>query len=252
MSFASLTAALRTFAAISVVAVYVLLLGPPCILWTLISRDARFIYAAGGLGVQIGFGLAGIHVRVVGAEHIQRQSAAVYAANHSSNIEPPALFISLAALFPRLRIVYKAELRKIPVLVWVFDVAGFVPIERANRNQSLPAVDRATEALRAGHSFLVFPEGTRSRDGQLLPFKNAPFGLAIAAQVAVVPVYVANTFEILPKGRFFLRPRPIRIVIGDPISTAGMTVERRQELRDRVHAAILALKARVDAEGAAR
>jgi 1-acyl-sn-glycerol-3-phosphate acyltransferase len=68
----------------------------------------------------------------------------------------------------------------------------------------------------------------------------------------VVPVYVGHTFEIMPKGRFFLRPRPIRIVIGDPISTAGMTVERRQELRDRVHAAIRALKARVDAAGAAR
>jgi len=67
-----------------------------------------------------------------------------------------------------------------------------------------------------------------------------------------VPVYVGNTFEIMPKGRFLLRPRPIRLVIGEPISTAGMTVERRQELRDRVHAAILALKARVDAEGGDR
>src|SRR5207247_2547460 len=75
---------------------------------------------------------------------------------------------------------------------------------------------------------------------------------ALAAPVPVVPVYVGNTFEIMPKGRLFLRPRPIRIVIGEPISTAGMTVERRQELRDRAHAAILALKARVDAEGGDR
>src|SRR5690242_317271 len=117
-------------------------------------------------------------------------------------------------------------------------------------------MDAYAEAARRIHahgaSTLLFPEGTRSRTGELLPFKNAPFGLAIAAQVPVMPVYVANTFEILPKGRFFLRPRPIRIVIGDPISTAGMTVEQRQELRDRVRAAIVALKARVDAEGVDR
>jgi 1-acyl-sn-glycerol-3-phosphate acyltransferase len=96
-------------------------------------------------------------------------------------------------------------------------------------------------------SAVVFPEGTRSRTGELLPFKNAPFGLAIAAQVPVVPLYVRNTFKILPKGRFLLRPRPIRVEVGRPIPTDGMTLERRQELRDRVRAAILELKARVDA-----
>src|SRR2546429_9014856 len=101
-------------------------------------------------------------------------------------------------------------------------------------------------------SALLFAEGARRRTGELLPFKNAPFGLAIAAQVPVVPVYVGHTFEIMPKGRLLLRPRPIRIVIGDPISTAGVTLERRRELRDRVHAAIGALKARVYAGGVAR
>src|SRR5438552_1814930 len=116
----------------------------------------------------------------------------------------------------------------------------------------VPSGNNNAEVIRSGTSALLFPEGTRSRTGELLPFKNAPFGLAIAAQVPVVPVYVGNTFEIMPKGRFLLRPRPIRVVIGEPISTAGMTVERRRELRDRAHAAILALKARVDAEGVDR
>ena len=99
---------------------------------------------------------------------------------------------------------------------------------------------------------MVFPEGTRSRSGELLPFKNAPFGLAIAARVPIVPVYVHYTFTIMPKGRFFLRPRPIRIEIGDPISTVDLTLERRQELRDRVRAAVVRLKARVDADASDR
>ncbi|OLB17503.1 MAG: hypothetical protein AUH12_04340 [Gemmatimonadetes bacterium 13_2_20CM_69_8] len=99
---------------------------------------------------------------------------------------------------------------------------------------------------------MVFPEGTRSRTGELLPFKNAPFGLAIAAQVPLVPVYVHNTFEILPKGGFRLRPRPIRLRVGEPIPTAGLTAEHRQQLADRTRAAILALRARVDSGAASR
>jgi len=160
---------------------------------------------------------------------------------------------ALAATLPgSVRMVAKQELAKIPLLGRAMVTAGHLMIDRAHPARALEAYKDAAELIRGGMSALLFAEGTRSRTGELLPFKNAPFGLAIAAQVPVVPVYVGHTFEIMPKGRFFLRPRPIRIVIGDPISTAGMTVEQRQELRDRVHAAILALKARVDAEGVAR
>ncbi len=160
---------------------------------------------------------------------------------------------ALAATLPgSVRMVAKQELARIPLLGRAMVTAGHLTIDRAHPARALEAYRRAAEVIRGGTSALLFPEGTRSRTGELLPFKNAPFGLAIAAQVPVVPVYVGNTFEIMPKGRFFLRPRPIRILIGDPIFTAEMTVEQRQELRDGVHAAIRALKARVDAEGAAR
>src|SRR5438445_711809 len=111
---------------------------------------------------------------------------------------------------------------------------------------AVPSSVHPPPVIKGGVSAVVFPEGTRSRTGELLPFKNAPFGLAIAAQVPVVPVYVHHTFEILPKGGIRLRPRPIRILVGDPIATEGMGVDQRQELRDRVRPAILALKARVD------
>src|SRR5207245_10126721 len=95
-----------------------------------------------------------------------------------------------------------------------------------------------------------FPERPRSRTGDLLPVTNAPFAPPIAAQVPLVPVYVHSTFQILPKGGFRLRPRPVRILVGEPIATAGMTPEDRERLRDRTRAAIVAPKARV-AAGAA-
>src|SRR5216110_1893558 len=191
---------------------------------------------------------AGTPVQVEGLDRIP-DGPVVYASNHSSMFD----IWALAATLPgSVRMVAKQELARITLLGRAMVTAGHLTIDRAHPARALEAYRRAAEVIRSGTSALLFPEGTRSRTGELLPFKNAPFGLAIAAQVPVVPVYVGNTFEIMPKGRFFLRPRPIRLVIGEPISTAGMTVERRQELRDRVHAAILALKARVDAEGVDR
>src|SRR5206468_237623 len=144
------------------------------------------------------------------------------------------------------RFVGKEELVRIPLLGRAMHAAGHITIDRAVKKRAFEAYDKAAGTIRRGFSAVVFPEGTRSRTGELLPFKNAPFALAIAAQVPLVPVYVHSTFQILPKGGFRLRPRPIRILVGEPITTAGMTPEDRERLRDRTRAAILALKARVD------
>ena len=122
--------------------------------------------------MRLGLWLAASRSSIRQPENILRDRAAVYAVNHASNVEPPTHLRRAAALFPRLRILYKAELRKLPILVRAFDLAGFVPLERGNREQSLPAIERAAQALRDGNSFLIFPEGTRSRTGELLPFKK--------------------------------------------------------------------------------
>jgi 1-acyl-sn-glycerol-3-phosphate acyltransferase len=229
---------LRTTAAVVSVAVYVLLVGPPALLWTLVVRDPRFLYAAGSLALRLGLGLAGITVRVVGAERMQADRPVVYAANHSSNVEPPAVFFALRRVFPRLRVLYKAELRKLPVLVWVFDMGGFVPIERGNRDQSFPAVDRAAKALGAGASFLIFPEGTRSRTGDLLPFKKGGFLMAIKAQAPIVPLAVSGGREAMRKGGMVIWPTTVTVTICPAVETAGLTVDDRDAVVADVRAAI--------------
>src|SRR5213594_3956854 len=186
---------------------------------------------------------AGTPVRVEGLERIPRDRPVVYASNHSSMFD----IWALAATLPgSTRFVGKEELVRIPLLGRAMHAAGHITIDRAVKKRAFEAYDKAAGTIRRGFSAVVFPEGTRSRTGELLPFKNAPFALAIAAQVPLVPVYVHSTFQILPKGGFRLRPRPIRILVGEPITTAGMTPEDRERLRDRTRAAILALKARVD------
>jgi 1-acyl-sn-glycerol-3-phosphate acyltransferase len=222
--------ALRSVATYVSVALYVLLAGPPFLLIALVFGKHALLYRVGHLGVRLGLGLSGITVVVEGTAHIQRRRAAVYAVNHASSVEPPIIFDVLHELFPRLRILYKAELRKLPVLVRAFDLAGFIPLERGNPEQSLPAIDRAAEAMGEGNSFLIFPEGTRSRTGELLPFKKGGFILAIKAQAPVVPIAISGARNALRKGSLVIYPVTVRVRIGEPVETAGMTLDDRETL----------------------
>jgi 1-acyl-sn-glycerol-3-phosphate acyltransferase len=233
-----MTAAIRSIATYVAVSLYVAIVGPPFILLALLFGARGLLYRVGHGGVRLALFLSGLNARIEGGEHIQRHRAAVYAVNHTSNVEPPLLFDALSPLFPRLRILYKAELRKLPVLVRAFDLAGFVPLERANRGQSLPAIEQAAEALRQGNSFLIFPEGTRSRTGELLPFKKGGFIMALKAQAPIVPVAISGAHRAMRKGSPWVQPVTVRIRFGEPIETAGLTVEDREALVESVRARI--------------
>ena len=238
----TLVAAARSLAAYLFVSVYILVIGPPVILIALIFRWATPLFWAGFFGARGGMLLSGIRYRVHGTEHIRRGRPTVYAVNHASNLEPPVAFSVLRRLFPKLGILYKAELRKLPILVWGFDLAGFVPLERANPEQSLPAIDRAVDAMRSrGMSFMIFPEGTRSRTGELLPFKKGGFILALKAQAPVVPIAVVGARRAMRKGSPIIRPVTVTVRIGAPVETAGMTIENRDQLISEVRTRILTM-----------
>ncbi|HET9386840.1 MAG TPA: lysophospholipid acyltransferase family protein [Gemmatimonadales bacterium] len=185
---------------------------------------------------------AGTPVEAEGLERIPRDQPLMYVSNHSSMFD----IWALAATLRSVRFVAKKELFKIPLLGPAMRAAGHIPIDREARKKAFEAYDEAARLIQSGASSpVVFPEGTRSRTGELLPFKNAPFGLAIAAQVPIVPVYVHHTFEILPKGAWRLRPRPIKLLVGEPMETKGLQPADRERLRDQVRAAMVALQSKV-------
>ena len=163
--------ALRSIVAYFVILVYIATAGPVGLFCALVLGWDRVLWALGHAGVGLALASTGIRYRVRGREHIP-STAAVFCSNHESNVDPPVLF---RALHPRLHVLYKAELHKFPIMGRVFDVGGFVPVDRRNRERAMAAIETAAASLRAGHPFLIFPEGTRSRTNELLPFKKGGF-----------------------------------------------------------------------------
>jgi 1-acyl-sn-glycerol-3-phosphate acyltransferase len=231
-------AAVRSFTAYASVMLYVLIVAPPGMVWALATGRPHILYWLGRLGVRLGLATVGIRYRVTGQDHLLPGRAAVYCVNHTSNLEPPIVYMALGPIHPELKILYKAELRVIPVLPRAFDVAGFVPIARRNREKSMEAIARAAAALRRGASFLIFPEGTRSRSSELLPFKKGGFIMAIQGQAPLVPVAIQGAQRAMRKGSPIVRPVTVSVRIGPPIELDGRGLEARDELIARTRAAI--------------
>ena len=223
-------AAVRSMAAYVLVSLYVVVTAPPGILIALLLRRSNLLYWLGRQGVRLGLATVGIRYRVAGADRIPPGRAAVYCVNHASNLEPPVVYLALAAVHPKLRILYKAEIHQIPLLSTVFDIAGFVPIQRRSREQSRVAIETAAKALRGGNSFLIFPEGTRSRTGELLAFKKGGFVMAIKGEAAIVPLTILGTRQAMRKGSPIIRPVRVSVRIGAPIEPSAFGFEHRDEL----------------------
>ncbi|MBI1723343.1 MAG: 1-acyl-sn-glycerol-3-phosphate acyltransferase [Gemmatimonadetes bacterium] len=188
---------------------------------------------------------SGVKVTIEGAEHLSRADPQIVAANHASFFDILAI---LAWLPVPVKFIAKKELFGIPLWGPALTAAGHVRLDRARPREALEVYASAGKQINERKlTMLVFPEGTRTRTGELLPFKKGAFVLAITAGVPVVPAYVAGTFGIQPKGSVRVHPHPIRILLAPPISVAGLAVNDRDALAERVREAIVALKARVDA-----
>lgn len=222
-------AAVRTAMTYLAIVLYTAVAGPIGLLLAVPFRLKGLLYELGHIGVALTLGVAGIRYRVRGREHVPADRAVVFCSNHQSNVDPPLLF---RALHRRLHILYKAELNKLPIIGTVIQVGGFIPVPRDHKEAALGAIEKAAASIRSGNSFLIFPEGTRSRTDQLLPFKKGGFIMAIKAQAPIVPVAITGGRDAMRRGSALIYPANVDVRIGAPVPTEGYSLDDRDALID--------------------
>jgi 1-acyl-sn-glycerol-3-phosphate acyltransferase len=201
--------------------------------WTIISRKIDFLYNTAMKIARTGVRLGGVKVELVGLERFDNQGTYIYMCNHVSNIDPP---IVIPAIPKRTSVLVKKEVFRIPVLATAMRMGQLVPVDRTDRESAINSLKKGKEVLDLGVNMTVFPEGTRSQTGELLPFKKGPFYMALEAGVPIVPMTILGTRAIWPKGSTAIRPGTATVVFHSPIDPKQFP--DREALMDAVRASI--------------
>jgi len=224
---------IRTIAVAIFLGLCTLLVLPWLVLWSLITSNPDFMYHCARTAIRAANRVAGIRVHAEGLGNIPH-GACIFASNHASNVDPPIL---VSVIPRRLAILVKKELFRVPILARAMCVSHFLPVDRGTKGAAASA-RLAMRSLEAGNSFLMFPEGSRSLDGRLRPFKKGVATIAMEAGVPIVPVSIAGTQKILKKGSLVLRPGTVTIRFGHPADTSSYPPGNRGELLQRVESAV--------------
>jgi 1-acyl-sn-glycerol-3-phosphate acyltransferase len=217
------------FFLIPAIAVYTIVLGTISILSSLVDPSGDFGHRCARGWAWLVLRTTGVHVDARGVDKLDPARSYVFASNHQSIYDIPILFASLPL---QLRIVAKASLGRVPFLGWHLQRTGHLLVDR--RNPGAGIVSKMRRLVSEAHSLIVFPEGTRSVDGTMGPFKKGTFLVAIEAQLPVVPVSISGSVGVMKKGRFMVRPGDVRLTVHAPLPTAGVTREHLSEFTRRV------------------
>lgn len=209
-----------------------IVLGIIAITGSFFDRSGNFPHIIAGIWAKSILFVGRIQVAVKGSHHIDPSTSYIYMSNHQSNFDIPVL---LSILNVRFRWLAKAELFKIPLFGTAMRRAGYIRVDRTNRASAIKSLNHAAEIIRDGASVMIFPEGTRSPDGRIRPFKKGGFVLSIDAGVPIVPIVLHGTGDILPKDRLCFVPGRVRVEILAPIETSGYTWQNRDDLLNTVY-----------------
>jgi 1-acyl-sn-glycerol-3-phosphate acyltransferase len=179
------------------------------------DRDGKLAYRLSQFWMCSVLKIGGIRLTIEGAEHLDRDSAYVFIANHQSNIDIPVLSQTLSGF--QLRWMAKRELVRIPLFGWAMRASRHIVVDRSDRADAMASLHRARAIVHRGISVVFFPEGTRGTSGRLLPFKRGGFVLSVKTRTPIVPVTIKGSQAVLPKGDWRIRPGEIRVIVGRPI-----------------------------------
>jgi len=215
---------------------YTAVCGALSLLGSLFDRRGRWQHGCARVWSWLILKTSGIRVRVEGLGHVDGRKTLVFVANHQSAMDIPILFVYLPAQF---RFVAKRSLFRLPFLGWHLLRSGHIPVDRGKPHAALKSLDQAAKKIREGRSVVLFPEGRRSRDGQVGSFKGGTFYLAIRAGVPIVPLTLNGTRGVLKPDTYHVRAGQTELIIHAPISTQGLTPKNVDALSERVREQIL-------------
>jgi len=209
---------------------YTIILGTLSLFSSFFDRTGTVQHGFARLWSRMILGTIGTKITVTGLGKIDTSRARVYVVNHLSAVDIPVLYASLPFQF---RILAKRELFRYPFMGWHLRRSGQIPVVLENPRASIRSLQLAVTAVKNNMSLVVFPEGGRSRDGQLQPFMGGAFFAAIRAQADIVPMALIGTYETLKMNSFHIRPQPVQLLVADPIPTSGMTIRDTEDLAAR-------------------
>jgi 1-acyl-sn-glycerol-3-phosphate acyltransferase len=201
-----------------------------------VEKHGRWQHNIARIWARTSLWIVGAPVTVIGHENLL--PVAVYTSNHTSFMDTPLVFSSLPFQF---RILAKQSLWKWPFIGWHLNRSGQIPVDEESGSGSVAGLNRAIKVLKSGMPLFIFPEGGRTKDGQMQPFMKGPAYIAIRARAPLVPMALIGTYELLPIHTHHFRPRPIKLVIGKPIDPAAYTIRQADELTARLRSEILQL-----------
>lgn len=201
--------------------------------WSFIAGNVNLLYRVFMIGCRGGVRLAGVRVQSVGLDKLDATRTYLFMSNHVSNLDPPII----TPLIPkRTSVLVKKELFSVPILGRAMRMGSMIPVDRGNRDAGIESVRVAKQVVQQGLNMSIYAEGHRSFDGRLLPFKKGPFYLAMECGVPVVPVTIVGTHELMPKGRFAIKPGTATVIFHPPIEPENFG--SRECLMEKVRAVI--------------
>ena len=217
-------------------AVLIILILIPVLLLCWIFRFPLPILLAGKGFVVLAQRILGLKVTVSGLENVPPRRQFIFMANHQSFLDGPLVYWAVPGF---VRVILKKEVFRVPILGQGMRIVGFIPVDRKGLKSGRRSLDRAAANMASQRvSYLVFPEGTRTRDGNLQPFKRGGFFLALRAGAPIVPISVRGTYASMPRGQVFVRKGPVDIIFHPPIPLEGFSIESLPALSDAVRTAI--------------
>jgi len=221
-----------------VLAVVTAVCGTIALLASLVEKSGRTQHRIARIWARGCLWAAWSRLAIIGAENFRKYKVAVYVSNHTSYMDTPVIFAALPFQF---RILAKKSLWSWPFIGWWLNRSGQMPIDTENPQATLSSLGGGVKALRSGMPLFVFPEGGRTVEGQLQPFLSGAAYLAIRAQVPLVPMALSGVYDLLPIHTHHLYPSKLRLHVGEPIDTKGMTVRQIDELTEQMREAIAAM-----------